>query len=148
MERPSDGMENGNAMFQRMMECVFRNLDFADLYLDDNHSGIHRGHRGRAPEQSRARPHCPPGSTEGRGTGSRPEKGQSLCERGRVLRSHFAGGEKESITRETHVHPEVGAATHHHGTQGIFGTYQLLLMLRQELFNTGLSSHGQTSEGE
>ncbi len=29
------GLKNGNAMFQRMMECVLRDIENADPYVDD-----------------------------------------------------------------------------------------------------------------
>ena len=41
------GLKNGNAIFQRVMENVFRNLDFVDVYIDD----VIIGSTGNSPQE-------------------------------------------------------------------------------------------------
>ena len=35
------GLKNGGAMFQRMMECILKDMPFADAYIDDIIIGTH-----------------------------------------------------------------------------------------------------------
>ena len=45
-------------------------------------------------------------------------------------------------TGETFVNLKMGALQVHHRAQGIFGAYQLLLILCTQLLNLGITPHG------
>ena len=138
------GMKNGNAMFQRMMEWVLRDIENADPYVDDIIIGSNGDTEEELMENHYRDIHRVLETLGIQQLIVDPRKANMFMREvefcGHLLRQR----KPNHSTRETPFHPELDPTLYQYGTKGIFGTHQLLLILCEKLLESGSTTHGKT----
>jgi hypothetical protein len=142
------GLKNGNAMFQRMIEWVLRDIENADTYVDN----IIIGSTGKTSEevlinhQKDVRRVLD--TLKKTHSYRRTPQGKYVYEVSRILWANSQGGKEITSTGKIVIDTKMGATTNHNGSQGLSVSNQLLFLLCSQLLNLCLTTDGKTTSGE